>query len=333
MRINEDKMSFIFRQMKTKTIMVIGDIMLDHYIWGKVERVSPEAPVPIVNVYEEALKLGGAGNVANNLKSLEAGVVLSGTMGTDPQSQSLLQTLWDAKIPTDSIVTDSYRGTIVKTRIIAHTQQVVRLDRENKTPVSNSIRGLLVDAVRSNIDRLDAIIVSDYAKGVVSRELIQEILDLAWGKDIPVCIDPKDGNFPCYHNVDLITPNTKELSQGSGIKIESYEDLLAAAKKIIDELDCKVLLVTRGEQGMSLFDMENEGGPVDIPTMARHVYDVTGAGDTVIATFTLAMISGATPREAAIIANRAAGIVVGEVGSASVSWDDLYKACMEGEGE
>lgn len=328
MKINEDKLSFIFNQMKTKTIMVIGDIMLDHYIWGKVERISPEAPVPIVNVYEEALKLGGAGNVANNLKSLGASLVLSGTIGTDPQSHSLLNALWDAGISTDHIITDSYRGTIVKTRIIAHTQQVVRLDRENKTLISNSIRGLLVDAVRANIDKLDAIIVSDYAKGIVSRELIQDVLDLAWSKDIPVCIDPKNGNFPCYHNVDFITPNLKELSQGSGIKIESYEDLLTAAKKIIEELNCKVLLVTRGEAGMSLFDMENEGGPVDIPTMAHRVYDVTGAGDTVIAAFTLAMISGATSREAAIIANRAAGIVVGEVGSASVSWDDLYKACM-----
>jgi rfaE bifunctional protein kinase chain/domain len=328
MKINEDQLDYIFRQMKTKTIMVIGDIMLDHYIWGKVERISPEAPVPIVNVYEEAFKLGGAGNVANNLKSLGASVILSGTIGTDQYSQSLLSTLWDAGIPTDWIVTDAIRGTIVKTRVVAHTQQVVRLDRENKTPVSSSVRGLLVDAVRANIDKLDAIIVSDYAKGIVSKELVQEVLDLAWSKDIPVCIDPKNGNFPCYHNVDLITPNLKELSQGSGIKIQSYEDILIAARKVIEELNCKVLLVTRGECGMSLFDMENEGGPVDIPTMAHHVYDVTGAGDTVIAAFTLAMLSGATSREAAIIANKAAGIVVGEVGAASVSWDDLHKACM-----
>jgi len=331
MKINEDLLDSVFKhfkQMKTKTVMVIGDIMLDHYIRGKVERISPEAPVPIVNVTEEVLKLGGAGNVASNLKSLGANVLLSGTVGSDIHSQSIFGVLYQAGISTDWLVTDADRGTIVKTRVIAHTQQVVRLDRENKTPISFIVRDRIIDAVSANIDSLDAIIISDYAKGVVSRPLVQRVLGIARNKGIPVCVDPKNGNFPFYSNVDVITPNIKELSYGSGIEIRSYEDMLEASKKIRSNLQCKVLLVTRGDQGMSLFDFENEGEPVDIPTTARHVYDVTGAGDTVIAAFTLAMISGATSREAAVIANMAAGIVVGEVGTASVSLDDLYKACM-----
>jgi D-beta-D-heptose 7-phosphate kinase/D-beta-D-heptose 1-phosphate adenosyltransferase len=203
------------------------------------------------------------------------------------------------------------------------------MDRENKTLISDSVRKQLIDVAEANIENLDAIIISDYAKGIVSKELVQELLDVAGSKGILVCVDPKNGNFPCYYNVDIITPNIRELSQGSGIKIDSYDDMVVAAKKVIKELNCKILLVTRGEDGMCLFDIENEGGPVDIPTMTHHVYDVTGAGDTVIAVFTLALISEATSREAAIIANKAAGIVVGEVGAASVSWDDLYRACME----
>jgi D-beta-D-heptose 7-phosphate kinase/D-beta-D-heptose 1-phosphate adenosyltransferase len=322
-----DRLDVIFKQMKTRNIMVIGDIMLDHYIWGKVERISPEAPVPVVNVYRDALKLGGAGNVASNLKSLGAAkILLTGTVGTDSYSTSIFDLLSQFGISTDWLVTDSARGTIVKTRVIAHTQQVVRMDREDKSLISDEIRKSLIEAINVNIESLDAIIISDYAKGIVSKELVQEILDIAWVRCIPVCVDPKNDNFSCYSNVDLITPNIKELSCGSGIKVESYDDMVAAAKKIIKELDCGILLVTRSEEGMTLF--EDGVDPVDIPTMAHRVFDVTGAGDTVMAAFTLAMISGATLKEAAVIANIAAGIVVGEVGTSSVSWDDLYKACI-----
>jgi D-beta-D-heptose 7-phosphate kinase/D-beta-D-heptose 1-phosphate adenosyltransferase len=299
--------------------------MLDHYIWGKVNRISLEAPVPIVSVCDEVFRLGGAGNVANNLKALGASVLLSGTIGTDAYSQYILDALRDAHIPADYIVTDYVRGTIVKTRIIAHTQQVVRLDREDTSLVSDVIREKLVNTVKINEDRLDAIIISDYAKGIVSKEFVLEIRDIA--TSIPLCVDPKNGNFPCYQNVDYITPNVKELSQGSKVDISSYDDMLFAAGKVMKELNCKTLLVTRGEDGMSLFD---KGVVIDIPTMAHHVYDVTGAGDTVIACFTLALISGATLEEAAIISNKAAGIVVGEVGTAAVSWEDLYKSCLEG---
>lgn len=327
LKIGQGKLESIFEGMKSKTIMVIGDLMLDHYIWGNVERISPEAPVPVVDVQEEKFKLGGAGNVANNLLSLGASVIMSSVKGNDPQGDTLLQILKENGIPVDRILTDSGKGTIVKTRIIAHTQQVARLDRENRSIISDELRKRIVDAVRDASSSIDAVIISDYAKGVVSRELIEDVVNITKGKGVLVCVDPKERNFPFYRNVNLITPNTKELSFGAGIKIETYQDLIQAAHKIKSSLACETLLVTRGEHGMSLFDGDN--GIVDIPAMARAVYDVTGAGDTVIACFTLALVSGAMPREAALIANTAAGLVVAEVGAASVPWERLHRICRE----
>jgi len=327
LKIAEDKLETIFEGMRSKTILVIGDLMLDHYIWGKVERISPEAPVPVVDVQDEKYKLGGAGNVANNLLSLGASVIISGVRGDDPQGGVLMGILGELGIPSDRILADHRKGTIVKTRIIAHTQQIARLDREDRSYISDDLKNELIGTVREASGAIDAVIVSDYAKGVISRELIEEIVKIGRKEAVPVCVDPKERNFPFYRGVDLITPNTKELSFGAGIKIESEEDILRAAEKIRSTLGCRTLLVTRGEHGMSLFDGEN--GAVRIPAMARAVYDVTGAGDTVIACFTLAIVSGATAREAAVIANAAAGLVVAEVGAASVPWEKLYRVCRE----
>jgi D-glycero-beta-D-manno-heptose-7-phosphate kinase len=327
LKIEDEKLNAIFEGMKSKTIMVIGDLMLDHYIWGKVERISPEAPVPVVEVQDEKYKLGGAGNVANNLLSLGASVIISGVKGDDAQGDILLNILGELGIPDDRILTDPRKGTIVKTRIIAHTQQIVRLDREDRAYISDELKHDLIQTVEKASPIIDAIIISDYAKGVISRELIEEIVGIARARGVPVCVDPKERNFAFYKDVDLITPNTKELSFGAGIKIESDGDILQAARKIKSALSCKTLLVTRGEQGMSLFDQDSE--VIQIPAMARAVYDVTGAGDTVIACFTLALVSGATAREAAIIANTAAGLVVAEVGAASVPWERLYSICRE----
>lgn len=327
LKIDQDKLASIFDAMGTKTIMVIGDLMLDHYIWGKVERISPEAPVPVVEVHEEKYKLGGAGNVANNLLSLGASVIMSGVKGMDAHGDILIDILNQSGIPTSKILSDPGKGTIVKTRVIAHTQQVVRLDRENRSTIPDHIRDEMIREVRDCIQAVDAIIISDYAKGVVSRELISEVVNLTRGNGVIVCVDPKERNFPFYKNIDVITPNIKELSFGAGIKIESDQDIIEAARRIKSALACDTVLVTRGEHGMSLFEKDNEA--VDIPTTARAVYDVTGAGDTVIAFFTLALVSGASPREAAIIANTAAGLVVAEVGAASVPWEKLYRICRE----
>lgn len=327
LKIAEDKLQAIFEGMRSKTILVIGDLMLDHYIWGKVERISPEAPVPVVDVQDEKYKLGGAGNVANNLLSLGASVIISGVRGDDPQGGILMGILGELGLPSDRIFVDSRKGTIVKTRIIAHTQQIARLDREDRSYISGELRSRLVRTVREASETIDAVIISDYAKGVISPGLIEEIVKIGRSRAVPVYVDPKERNFPFYRDVDLITPNTKELSFGAGIKIETEEDILRAAEKIRSTLGCRSLLVTRGEHGMSLFDGEN--GVVQIPAMARAVYDVTGAGDTVIACFTLAIVSGATPQEAAVIANTAAGLVVAEVGAASVPWEKLYRVCRE----
>lgn len=325
--IEEDKLEAIFEGMRTKTIMVIGDLMLDHYIWGKVDRISPEAPVPVVDVQEEKFRLGGAGNVASNLLSLGASVIMSGVRGSDKEGDVLLSILRELGVPSDHVLIDSGKGTTVKTRIIAHTQQIARLDREDRSFITEELRHQLINSIQDTIDSIDAIIVSDYAKGVVSRELIHEVVKMKKNNGVLVFVDPKERNFSFYRNVDVITPNVKELSFGAGIKIESYDDILTAARKIKSTLQCDTVLVTRGEHGMSLFDRYDE--VVDIPAVARAVYDVTGAGDTVIASFALSLVSGATPREAAIIANTAAGLVVAEVGAASVPWDRLYRICRE----
>lgn len=327
LKIEKKRLRNIFDAMRSKSIMVIGDLMLDEYIWGNVERISPEAPVPVVEVSSELFKLGGAGNVANNLLSLGAGVIINAVKGNDRHGLILQDILEEMKIPVDSVFTDPKRGTTVKTRIIAHTQQVARIDKENKSLISDTMLRKIVTSLRNSMEKNDALIISDYGKGVVSRRLLAQVIPLARENGIPVCVDTKERNFPHYKKATVITPNLKELSFGAGIKIEEYADMVRAARKVKAMLDCDMVLVTRGEHGMSLFG--GDGDPIDIPTNAKAVYDVTGAGDTVIACFTLALASGATPKEAAIIANVAAGLVVAEVGAASVPRDRLYEACME----
>lgn len=327
LKIEENRLKKILQGMKSRTIMVIGDIMLDHYIWGRVDRISPEAPVPVVEVQEEQFKLGGAGNVANNLLGLGAKVLIAGVRGNDPHGDILLDAFKKEHIPTQRILSDPRKGTIVKTRIIAQTQQIARVDKEDRSFISDELRSKLISGLKDSINDIDAIIISDYAKGVVSRELIEEIVTAAKERGILVCVDPKERNFSFYKKVNVITPNTKELSFGAGIRIEHEQDIINAAHRIKSLLDCDIVLVTRGEHGMSLFDKTGE--TIDIPTIAKAVFDVTGAGDTVISCFTLALASGATPREAAIISNVAAGLVVAKVGAASVPWETLYKMCME----
>ncbi|HPS93619.1 MAG TPA: D-glycero-beta-D-manno-heptose-7-phosphate kinase [Deltaproteobacteria bacterium] len=327
LKIDRERLQLILEGMRSKCIMVIGDLMIDEYIWGKVERISPEAPVPVVEVESELFNLGGAGNVANNLLNLGARVIINAVRGNDRHGDILVGILEDLKVPTDSIFVDPKRTTTVKTRIIAHTQQVARIDKEDRSLITDALRKKIINAYQEALPDIDALIISDYGKGVVSKKLIGEVVPPARKKGIPVCVDPKERNFPYYRNVSAITPNVKELSFGAGIKIEEYDHLIQAAHKVKSMLDCDMVLVTRGEHGMSLF--EEDGHPVDIPTTAKAVFDVTGAGDTVIACFTLAWASGATPREAAIIANVAAGLVVAEVGAASVPWEKLSSACRE----
>lgn len=301
----------IFNNFRNKKILIIGDLILDRYIWGKVNRISPEAPVPIVEVTNENFLLGGAANVANNIISLGGQVTVVGIVGRD-RAGDILKGLFDEK-GIKSAIFDDNKPTIVKARVIAHNQQVVRFDREDKTKISEKTYKSLIGYISKGVKEHDAVIISDYKKGVVSAELVHEVVKFSKPKKKFVAVDPKVGHFHCYKNVSLITPNIMEASYGSAIEIKDDKSLLKAGRMLLKKLPCKAVLITRGEEGMSLFEKDRV---VHIPTVARHVYDVTGAGDTVIATFTLAHASGATMHEAAIIANHAAGIVVGEVGTA-----------------
>jgi len=290
---------------------VIGDVILDRYIHGTVSRISPEAPVPVVEVTHENFLLGGAANVAHNIVSLEGQVTVVGIAGKD-SAGGVLKSILDEK-GIGSCIFDDRRPTIVKTRVIAHNQQVVRFDREDKRKVAGRAFEALIDCIKSAVRDHDAVIISDYKKGIVSPELVAEVVKASRAKNRFIAVDPKAGHFHCYKNVSLITPNIMEASHGAGIEIKDEKSLIKAGRALLKKLPCKSALITRGEDGMSLFD---KGRVTHIPTVARQIYDVTGAGDTVIAAFTLAHVSGATMQQAAVIANHAAGIVVGEVGTA-----------------
>ncbi len=325
--ISVERLNEIMEAMRAKTIIVIGDLMLDRYIWGNVERISPEAPVPVLDVRKEDAKLGGAGNVANNLMALGARVMMASVVGNDLQGKLVKSLLQDEGIDTRHIQLAEDRQTIVKTRIIAQHQQIVRIDREDRSFIPEELRSGMIESVREAVNDIDAIIISDYAKGMVSEHLVSEVVKIAKTRGIPVCVDPKERNFPFYRGVTLITPNKKELTHGAGMPLESQEDVINAANKVKTELGCEMVLATRGEEGMSLF--ESDGRTTHIPTAAKKVFDVTGAGDTVISCFTLALAAGATPPEAALLSNAAAGITVGEVGAASIEWERLKKVCTE----
>ncbi len=309
----------ILTSFKKKKILVIGDIILDRYIWGKVSRISPEAPVPVVEVTDEDFLLGGASNVAHNIVSLGGSATLAGVAGNDRGGDILRKMFDDKRIQHDGVLWTS-RPTTMKTRVIAHGQQVVRFDREEKNKVDGKLSAHLIGQIKKSLPGYDAVIISDYRKGVISSELVREIVRLAKPKNIFVSVDPKVGHFHCYRHVSLITPNVQEASAASGIEIRDEKSLVNAGRTLLKKLPCSAVLITRGEQGMSLFKKDIA---VHIPTVAKNVYDVTGAGDTVIAVFTLAHASGASLEEAAVIANHGAGIVVGEVGTAVITQEQL----------
>jgi D-beta-D-heptose 7-phosphate kinase/D-beta-D-heptose 1-phosphate adenosyltransferase len=303
----------ILRKFKGRRVLVVGDLILDSYLWGKVSRISPEAPVPVVDVKGESFTLGGAANVAQNIISLGGRATVMGVAGRDRAAETLKELLADRGI--DFTIVEDKRPTTVKTRVIAHSQQMVRFDQESRDYLSGkSLRGIL-DALGDAVRACDAVVVSDYRKGVITKEVIRSVLDAGGGRKF-VAVDPKVGHFHLYRNVSLITPNLMEASQGAGAEIKNEKTLKRAGSKLLKKLGLQAVLITRGEEGMSLFHKEQV---VHIPTLARKVYDVTGAGDTVIASYTLSRASGASLEESAIIANHAAGIVVAEVGTASAT--------------
>ena len=312
----------IIGRFKDKNILVIGDLILDHYIWGRVSRISPEAPVPVVEVTRESFLLGGAANVAHNIVSLGGRASVIGINGQDIAGEALMNILSQKGVNCEGIFTEN-RPTTVKTRVIAHNQQVVRFDREDRKYVDGKILKGILGYINSVLFKYDAVIVSDYQKGMISQELIRDIVKKAKPKGMFIAVDPKVGHFDFYKGVSLITPNVMEASSGSNIEIRDDKTLLKAGRSLLKKLSCKAVLITRGEQGMSLFEKNKV---TNIPTVARKVYDVTGAGDTVISAFTLASASGANMEEAAVIANHAAGIVVAEVGTAVATPEQLLKS-------
>jgi len=314
------------RKFPQAKILVIGDLIMDEFIWGKVERISPEAPVPVVNVTSESLRLGGAGNVLNNVHDLGGKAFVCGIIGNDEMGRKLIHQLRQMGINTEGVVVESDRVTTVKTRIIAHHQQMVRFDRESRAVSDSNSLGKIISYLKKLLAELDAVIISDYQKGMVSQELLQEILPLIRKKGKIICVDPKPKHFPLYQGVTVITPNQQEASLATGVDIEDEESLEKAGRAILDILHCKGALITRGEEGMTLF--EQGGGITHIPTVAREVYDVTGAGDTVISAYTLALAAGASFLKAAVISNYAAGIVISKLGTATANREELENAIM-----
>jgi len=306
------------------TVLVIGDLVADHYIWGKVERISPEAPVPIVDVQRESYMLGGAGNVANNILSLEGKARICGVVGHDEMGRWITHALGVQGMDISGMIVEEARPTTKKTRVVAHSQHVVRFDHEQRGEISARSQERILEYVRTHLNQTGALVISDYAKGVVTRPLVKGVLELAKENNIPVVVDPKMKHFDYYTGATIITPNTAEASIASGITIQNDESLRRAGEMLLNQSGSTAILITRGEHGMSLF--ERGKGVMDIPAVAREVYDVTGAGDTVVGALALSLASKAAFSEAATIANYAAGIVVGIVGTAAVRRGQLLNA-------
>lgn len=308
--------------MRDRKIVVLGDVMLDEFVWGDVTRISPEAPVPVVDIRRESVHLGGAANVLANVVALGAKACVVGVVGDDPAGKRLRADLKEASPAQsdDYLVTDAGRPSTTKTRIIAHSQLVVRADREQRTPVNGNTEKQILDSLRQALEDADAFVVSDYDKGVVTPRILAEILPAAYAR-VPVLIDPKIRNFAHYRPASLITPNHHEALRLTNLEVDSDDGLYEAARAIRGQLGCDAVLITRGDRGIMLLEGDND--PVFVATAAREVYDVTGAGDTVIATLAAALAAGATMLEAASLANHAAGIVVAKVGTATTSAAEL----------
>ncbi len=310
----------ICREMKRARVAVVGDLMLDRYIWGQVERISPEAPVPVVAVAETSVRLGGAANVAWNLASLGVSANLAGVVGKDASGGDLRRMLREKGISTASLVTDPGRPTTEKIRIVAHNQQVVRADIESGAPFAVEAAARLIAAVRRAIAGVRVVIVSDYGKGVVTPA----VMDLLRARNMPFLIDPKEGHFSLYRGALAVTPNKKEAGGFYNRKIRTDDELELVGTSLVVDLDAAAVLVTRGEEGMTLFEPRKK--PRHFPTRASEVYDVTGAGDTVISVLGAGLAAGATLYESIELANAAAGIVIKELGTAAARAEELEEA-------
>ena len=320
-QLSKTRASEILRTLPERKVLVLGDVMLDEFVWGDVTRISPEGPVPVVDVRRESVHLGGAANVLANLISLGAHGWVVGVVGSDFAGERLREQLRQLNSGDEvGLIVDETRPSTTKTRIVAHSQLVVRADRESRAPVNEKTEAQIIAHLKEKLAEAHAFVVSDYDKGVVTPNILREILPFAYER-VPVLIDPKLRNFNSYRPATLVTPNHLEALRMSDTEDHSDDGSHEAARIIQQKLGCDAVLITRGDRGMML--LEAGGQPVYVKTAAREVYDVTGAGDTVIATLAAALASGATMVEAAALANHAAGIVVGKVGTATATTAEL----------
>jgi D-beta-D-heptose 7-phosphate kinase/D-beta-D-heptose 1-phosphate adenosyltransferase len=325
-----ERAASLIRGFTDRRVLVVGDVILDRYVWGRVERISPEAPVPVVQVKQESVMPGGAANVARNVAALGGSVELVAVVGDDETGQELARLLADAKIDPDGLMSDPGRPTTVKTRVIARAQQVVRFDRESEEPLATSSLDRLIDAVRERAARVDGVILQDYAKGVLFPEVLHALMPVCAAENLPVFVDPKSENWECYRDAELVKPNLREAAEVTGIRIRSDEDLAHVGRRVLEYTGARTVAITRGDRGISLF--YRDGGADHVPTEPRAVADATGAGDTVIATVALARLAGASWVEAAALANAAAAVVVEVPGTACVSPEELMRAVTRAGG-
>ena len=332
MRMDRSQAESLLKRMEGNRVAVLGDLMLDEYLFGEVNRISPEAPVPIIRVNRERAVLGGAANVAANLKAIGAEPILVGTLQQDVAGNRLLALLRGLEIRPDWVVIDTTRPTIIKTRVIGQQQQMIRIDREDTGDYQPpAVAGLCAGLERA-LEGASALIISDYAKGAVNAVVMERVRDLCRTRGIPWIVDPKPSQMALYQGATLMTPNTKELSELSGMPARTDADLARAGQYLLERLGLQGLLVTRSEKGMALFapDVLHQD-PWLIPTEAREVFDVSGAGDTVIAVFSAAISAGADWQDAAMIANAAAGIVVAKVGTATATPEEVLRHFQDQE--
>jgi D-glycero-beta-D-manno-heptose-7-phosphate kinase len=320
-QLTKERAAEIINAASDKKIVVLGDVMLDEFVWGDVTRISPEAPVPVVDIRRESVHLGGAANVLANVVALGAKSSVIGVIGDDAAGERLRSSLRDISEQADDyLVIAKGRPSTTKTRIIAHNQLVVRADREQRTPVNGNVEIQILDSLKRALEGAGAFVVSDYDKGVVTPRILSDVLKYAYAR-VPVLIDPKIRNFSYYQPASLITPNHHEALRITNTEEDSDDGLHKAARLIQERVACDAVLITRGDRGIML--LERDKDPVFVETAAREVYDVTGAGDTVIATLAMALAAGASTLEAANLANHAAGIVVGKVGTATATANEL----------
>jgi D-beta-D-heptose 7-phosphate kinase/D-beta-D-heptose 1-phosphate adenosyltransferase len=317
----KEKFKYFFSNSERPKILVVGDLILDEYIWGGVHRISPEAPVPILETRSENLALGGAANVANNLVGLGCEVHLCGAIGQDEKGDKLLQTIHDRSIQTEGIFRFVHRPTTSKMRIIAHNQQILRVDKEDNRPITEETEKKLIQYINQVIPGMDGVICSDYNKGILTEKVVKAVMHRAQKAQKSVIVDPKSSDFSLYNGATVITPNLREVARSVPIKIENNEDLGRAAEYLLNLTKAQAILITQGKDGMSLY--QNKEKLVSIPTVAKEVFDVTGAGDTVISVFSMAVFVGFDYKEAAWLSNMAASVVVGKVGTAVVTLEEI----------